>query len=61
MAENNQLVRIPDDEALLMLRVLANEDIRNLGTEAAWIIRKEFNSRGLSMSIATQAAVTAQG
>jgi hypothetical protein len=43
--DRNILIRVPDQEALTMLDVLAAQDLRNMGTETAWLIRQEFARR----------------
>ncbi|MDI6770134.1 MAG: hypothetical protein QMD04_10735 [Anaerolineales bacterium] len=47
MAETNQsqLIRVPDDEALSMIRILAEQDLRSMGAEVAWLIRQEYARR----------------
>lgn len=45
MAENSQLIRVSDDEALSMIRILAEQDMRSMGNEVAWLIRQEFARR----------------
>ena len=39
------LVRISDEEALAMVRVLAEEDMRSIGMQVAWLIRQEYARR----------------
>lgn len=42
---DNPLLRISDPEALQMLSVLAKDDIRQMGPEAAHLIRAEYARR----------------
>jgi hypothetical protein len=47
MGSISQLIRVNDDEAVEMLRALADMDQRSMGKEVAWLIRREFTARGL--------------
>lgn len=49
MADNEFWIRSNDVEAQEMLRILAAEDRRTMGYEAAWLIRQEFARRGLTL------------
>ena len=45
MPDPNQLIRVNDDEALSMIRILAEQDLRSMGAEVAWLIRQEYARR----------------
>jgi hypothetical protein len=39
------LIRVSDPEALKMIRVLAEDDVRSMGNMVAWLIRQEHARR----------------
>lgn len=45
MPEYSEMIRITDQEALAMIRELADEDLRSMGSEVAWLIRAEYAKR----------------
>ena len=40
-----QMMRITDNDALEMIRVLSEADLRSMGAEVAWLIRQEYARR----------------
>jgi hypothetical protein len=56
----NELIRVPDQEALQMIRVLATSDRRDMGDEVAELIHQEYGRRFSqpSMSLVEQALET---
>jgi hypothetical protein len=44
-------IRTSDTEAGEMLRKLAEEDMRSMGNEFGWIIRREWNQRHPQQSV----------
>lgn len=45
MAENDFYMRTSDSEAGEMLKKLAENDMRSIGNEIAWLIRQEYARR----------------
>jgi hypothetical protein len=45
MPEYSDAIRVSDQEALGMIRVLAEQDLRSIGNEVAWLIRQEYARR----------------
>lgn len=45
MQENYYLIAIKDPDIEPMIKSLASEDMRSIGNETAWLIRKEYNAR----------------
>ena len=46
MPENfSTMIRVVDQEALEMLRIMAEKDLRSLGNFTAWLIRQEYSRR----------------
>lgn len=45
MPKTTYMIQMNDLEASDMLRELAKDDIRSIGSETAWLIRQEFNRR----------------
>lgn len=45
MADSDTLIRVPDTEAVEMLRNLTQVDMRSMGNEVAWIVRQEWARR----------------
>jgi hypothetical protein len=45
MQENYYLIAIKAPDIEPMIKALASEDMRSIGNEAAWLIRKEYYAR----------------
>ena len=45
MSKPTQMIQMSDPEASDMLKELAKDDVRSMGSETAWLIRQEFNRR----------------
>jgi len=45
MPEYSEMIRITDQEALAMIRTLADQDLRSMGSQVAWLIRQEWARR----------------
>lgn len=45
MEENYYLIAIKAPDIEPMVKGLASEDMRSIGNEVAWLIRKEYNAR----------------
>lgn len=45
MDENYYLIAIKAPDIEPMVKELASEDMRSIGNEVAWLIRKEYNTR----------------
>jgi len=39
------MIQIYDPDIEPMIKALASEDMRSIGNETAWLIRKEYNAR----------------
>lgn len=57
-----EVIRVLDQEALGMIRILAEHDLRSMGAEVAWLIRQEYARRFSQPNelITIQEAITAQ-
>ena len=45
MDENYYLIAVKAPDIEPMVKELASEDMRSIGNEVAWLIRKEYNAR----------------
>jgi hypothetical protein len=45
MNENYYLIALKDTDIEPMIKALASEDMRSIGNETAWLIRKEYFAR----------------
>lgn len=45
MEDNYYLIAIKAPDIEPMVKELASEDMRSIGNEVAWLIRKEYNAR----------------
>lgn len=45
MDENYYLIAVKAPDIEPMVKELASEDLRSIGNEVAWLIRKEYNAR----------------
>jgi hypothetical protein len=45
MPEYSEVIRVTDQSALEMIRVLAKDDLRTMGDQVAWLIRQEYVRR----------------
>lgn len=39
------MIQLKDPDIEPMIKALASEDMRSIGNETAWLIRKEYNAR----------------